>query len=134
MVQRSRPQPVVNTLLFSGNNVNNYGIRITEPARRERRYHRRLVQGIVNQITGKEVAFNVHPWMPQGNALIRSTSLPIPDSNVSQTSVMSMVQDYAAVQWPATQFTYDASTISVGTFCHYASAWSGVLSGAQQNG
>ncbi len=120
--------------LLAGGNVNNYAVRITEPSNATGVTVGALVQGIVNQITGKEVDFNVHPWLPQGNALIRSTSLPIPDSNVSQTSVMSMVQDYAAVQWPAVQFTYDASTISVGTMAHYAPAWSGVISGIQQNG
>lgn len=46
--------------------------------------------------------------------MIRSLTLPIPDSNVSQTSVMAMVQDYVAVQWPVQQFTYDASTLEIG--------------------
>ena len=111
--------------LLSGNNVNNYAVRINAPDNANGVTVGALVQGIVNQITGKEVEFNVHPWMPQGNALIRSRTLPIPDSNVSQTSVMSMVQDYAAIQWPAVQFSYDCSTISVGTMAHYAPAWSG---------
>ena len=120
--------------LLAGNNVNNYAIRVVEPQNANGVTIGALVQGIVNQITGKEVEFNVHPWMPQGNALIRSTTLPIPDSNVSETSVMSMVQDYAAIQWPSVQFTFDQSTIEVGTMCHYAPAWSGTISGIQQNG
>jgi hypothetical protein len=56
----------------------------------------------------------------QGNSLIRQKTLPIPDSNVSETSVMVLPQDYVAVQWPVVQFTYDASTFEIGTFCHYA--------------
>ena len=120
--------------LLAGNNVNNYAVRIVEPQNANGVTVGAIVQGVVNQITGKEVEFNVHPWMPQGNALIRSRSLPIPDSNVSQTSVMSMVQDYAAIQWPAVQFSYDCSTISVGCMAHYAPAWSGVVSGIVQNG
>ena len=93
-----------------------------------------LVQSIVNQVTGKVVNINVEPWMPQGNAAIRSVTLPIPDSNVSETSVMVLPQDYVAVQWPVQQFTYDASTFEVGTMCHYAPGWQGLLQGIVQSG
>jgi hypothetical protein len=85
-------------------------------------------------VIGTEVPLIVHPWMPQGNALIRQKTLPIPDSNVAETSVMVLPQDYVAVQWPVTQFTYDASTFEIGTFCHYAPAWSGLIQGIQGTG
>ena len=52
-----------------------------------------VVQSLLNQITGSEIPLMVHPWLPQGNALVRSTTLPIPDSNVSETSVMVLPQD-----------------------------------------
>jgi hypothetical protein len=90
-----------------------------------------VVQSIMNEVTGTEIPLTVHPWFPQGNALIRQKTLPIPDSNVSETSVMVLPQDYVAVQWPVTQFTYDASTFEIGTFAHYAPAWNGVISGIQ---
>ena len=115
--------------LLSGNSVNNYGVRIVEPTNSNGVTIGAIVQGIVNQITGKEVDFNVHPWLPQGNCLVRSRTLPVPDSNVTDTSVMAMVQDYAAIQWPTTQFTYDASTIEIGTMAHYAPGWNGIIQG-----
>jgi hypothetical protein len=90
-----------------------------------------VVQSLMNEVTGSEVPLTVHPWFPQGNSLIRQKTLPIPDSNVSETSVMVLPQDYVAVQWPVTQFTYDASTFEIGTFCHYAPTWNGLIQGIQ---
>lgn len=119
--------------LLSGNNVNNYRMYIPDANAQGVRIGA-LVQGIVNQITGKELDFNVHPWMPQGNLMVRSVTLPIPDSNVTETSVMCLPQDYVAVQWPVQQFTYDASTLEIGTLAHYAPAWSGLLQGIELSG
>lgn len=90
-----------------------------------------VVQSLLNQVTGTDIPITVHPWFPQGNSLVRQRTLPIPDSNVSETSVMVLPQDYVAVQWPVVQFTYDASTFEIGTFCHYAPAWNGLLQGIQ---
>ena len=90
-----------------------------------------VVQSLMNEVTGTEIPITVHPWFPQGNALIRQKTLPIPDSNVSETSVMVLPQDYVAVQWPVTQFTYDASTFTIGTMCHYAPQWNGLIQGIQ---
>lgn len=88
-----------------------------------------VIQSLMNQVTGTQVPITVHPWFPQGNALVRSTTLPIPDSNIAETSVMVLPQDYVNVQWPVQQFTYDSSTFEIGTMCHYAPAWSGILQG-----
>lgn len=121
-----------NALLASGT-TNNYGIFLTASDQPGARIGA-LVQGIYNQITGKELAFNVHPWFPQGNVLARSVTLPIPDTNVSQTSIMALPQDYIAVNWPVVQFSYDASVLEIGTMCHYAPAWSGLLQGVVQSG
>jgi hypothetical protein len=120
--------------LLSGSNVNNYGVRFFNDAAAQGVTVGSLVQGVVNQITGKELNFNVHPWMPQGNLMVRSVTLPIPDTNVNETSVMTMVQDYVAIQWPVQQFTYDASTLEIGTFTHYAPGWNGVIQGIQLSG
>lgn len=119
--------------LLSGNNVNNYRIQIPDGSINGIRVGA-VVQGIYNQITGKEVDFNVHPWLPQGNVMVRSVTLPIPDSNVTQTSVMAMVQDYVAVQWPVQQFTYDSSTLELGSLIHYAPVYSGLIQGVQLSG
>lgn len=119
--------------LLAGSNVNNY--RVYAPDQSLGGVHiGAVVQGINNQITGTELDFKVHPWMPQGNAMVRSRTLPIPDSNVAETSVMALVQDYVAVQWPVTQFSYDASTLEIGTMAHYAPGWSGLIQGIQQDG
>ena len=90
-----------------------------------------VVSTLMNQVTGNSVPITVHPWFPQGNSLIRQKNLPIPDSNVAETSVMVLPQDYVAVQWPVVQFTYDASTFEIGTMCHYAPAWNGLIQGIQ---
>ncbi len=52
-----------------------------------------VVSSIMNEVTGSEIPITVHPWFPQGNALVRSKNLPIPDSNVAETSVMVLPQD-----------------------------------------
>ena len=90
-----------------------------------------VVSTLLNQVTGTSVPITIHPWFPQGNALVRSTTLPIPDSNVAETSVMVLPQDYVNVQWPVQQFTYDSSTFEIGTLCNYAPGWNGLLQGIQ---
>jgi hypothetical protein len=90
-----------------------------------------VVAGIANQVTGKMVDLGVHPYMPKGASIIRSRTLPVPESEVSATSEVVNVQDYMAVDWPVIQFTYDASTYMFGTFVHYAPGWSGALLGLQ---
>jgi hypothetical protein len=89
------------------------------------------VGGVINQTTGTMVPFLVHPYMPLGNSLIRSSSLPapVPDSNITGTAEVRNVQDYMSVDWPVVQMTYDLSTYWFGTLVHYAPAWSGQLIG-----
>lgn len=87
------------------------------------------VVGLENQVTRKMVDLDVHPWMPQGCALIRSETLPIPDSQVNATAQVVNVQEYMAVDWPVIQYTYDQSTYQLGTLVHYAPAWSGLITG-----
>lgn len=88
-----------------------------------------VVNGLYNQVTGKMVELSVHPYMPLGAAIIRSRTLPVPDSEVSNTSEIVNVQDYMSVEWPVVQFTYDQSTYMFGTLVHYAPAWSGAITG-----
>ena len=86
------------------------------------------ITGIENQVTKKMVNLDVHPYMPQGNALIRSRSLPVPDSEVNATAAVIGPQDYMAVDWPVMQFTYDQSTYMYNALVHYAPGWSGLIS------
>lgn len=88
-----------------------------------------VVNAIANQVTGKMVNLEVHPYMPIGCALIRSKTLPVPDSEVSNTVEIVNVQDYMAVDWPVIQYTYDSSTYMYGALVHYAPGWSGLVVG-----
>ena len=88
-----------------------------------------VVNGIVNETTGKSVPLTVHPWLPQGVSPVLSYTLPIPDTEVSDVWSNYMVQDYMGIQWPVTQFAYEFSTYFRGTFFCVAPAWNGVVSG-----
>ena len=90
-----------------------------------------VVSTIMNQVTGTAVEVNVHPWLPQGNTIIRSVQLPLPDANISETFAMALPQDYAAIVWAPQQFTWDSSTITIGTLCSYAPSYSALLQGIQ---
>ncbi|MEV0968507.1 hypothetical protein [Microtetraspora glauca] len=112
-------------------NSNSYRIALTEGEALGGARIGSVVAGIANQVTGKMVDLNVHPYMPKGASIIRSRNLPVPESEVSATSEVINVQDYMAVDWPVIQFTYDASTYMFGTLVHYAPGWSGALLGLQ---
>lgn len=89
------------------------------------------VTGYVNPATSKVLDVRAHRYMPAGAVLIRSTSLPIPSSNITAPSVAVNVQDYMAIDWPQIQMTYDVSTYQIGTLVHYAPSFSGLLLGVQ---
>jgi hypothetical protein len=84
---------------------------------------------IINEVTGKRVEMEVHPWMPQGVAPIISDTLPIPDTQVSNVWQVWNVQDFMGIDWPIQQFAYESSSYWYGTFVNYAPAWNGCISG-----
>ena len=88
-----------------------------------------VITAIQNEVTGKVVPMEVHPWMPQGNTAILSYSLPIPDSQVSNVWSVVNVQDYTGINWPVTQFEFETSSYWYGTFVCYAPAWNGSITG-----
>jgi hypothetical protein len=90
-----------------------------------------VISGFINQTTGNMANLMVHPYMPLGASLIRSSSLPaaVPDSEISNTAEVRNVQDYMSIDWPVIQMTYDSSIYLFGTLVHYAPAWSGLLMG-----
>jgi hypothetical protein len=92
-----------------------------------------FVSGIANESspTNRIVSLDVHPYMPNGVSFTRTAHLPIPDSGIGDTNVITEVQGYMSVDWPEVQFTYDSSTYWYGTLLHYAPAWSGILYGLQ---
>lgn len=90
-----------------------------------------VVGGHMNPNTGKVVRVDTHRFMLPGAVLIESTSLPIPNSEVPAPIAAVNVQDYMGIDWPVIQMTYDLSTYQIGTLCHYATAWHGLILGVQ---
>lgn len=88
-----------------------------------------VVNGIYNQVTGKPVDLVVEPYMPPGASVLYSKSLPVPDSEISNTFVVKNVQDYMMYEWAAMGMTWDASTYMFGSLLGYAPAWSGAITG-----
>ncbi|MEU6513624.1 hypothetical protein [Streptomyces sp. NPDC046978] len=91
-----------------------------------------VVNTIINEVTGKGVAVEVHPWMPQGNAPIISDTLPLPDSEISDVWAVYNVQDLLGVDWPVTQFAFESSSYWMGALICYAPAWNGAITGIKK--
>jgi len=85
--------------------------------------------GIVNEVSGLPVDIEVHPWLPQGNVPILKDSMDVPNSEVDSIFKYWDVQPLMGVDWPVSQFSFDASTYWYGTLVCYAPAWLGSLSG-----
>jgi hypothetical protein len=88
-----------------------------------------VVNTIINEVTGKGVAVEVHPWMPQGSSVVLSDSLPIPDSQVSDVWSVFNVQDLMGIDWPVNQFAFESSSYWFGTLVCYAPAWNAAITG-----
>ena len=91
-----------------------------------------MVTTIVNEVTGKGVDLEVHPWLPQGNSLILSDTLPIPDTEVSDVWAAYNVQDLMGVDWPVNQFAFESSSYWFGSLVCYAPAWNGSICGIKK--
>ncbi|MER8030736.1 hypothetical protein ABTZ78_17455 [Streptomyces bauhiniae] len=91
-----------------------------------------VVNTIINEVTGKGVAVEVHPWMPQGNAPIISDTLPLPDSEVSDVWAVFNVQDMVGVDWPVSQFMFESSSYWFGALVCYAPAWNAAITGIKK--
>lgn len=78
-----------------------------------------------------EINIMVYPFMPQGASLVRQETLPIPQTNVAETSYFAMVQDLMILNWPSIQMTYDSSSFQVSALINIAPAWQAVLAGIQ---
>jgi len=60
------------------------------------------VGGVINKITGKEVAIEVHPHLPSGTIIARTDTVPFPGSNIGKTLQIETLRDYS-------DFTYGSS-------------------------
>jgi hypothetical protein len=92
-----------------------------------------LVTQIQNEAAGGIVSLDIHPWMPQGNSLILSDTLPIPDTQVDAVYAVYNVQDFMGIDWPVNQFSYDTSSYWYGAGVCFAPAWLGSVVGIQNN-
>ena len=90
-----------------------------------------VATAILNESIGKICDLMVHPWYKQGNSIVMSDNLPIPDSNVPSVFRVFNVQDMMGVDWPVNQFAYEASSYWFGTAVCYAPAWLGSVCGIQ---
>ncbi len=66
--------------------------------------------------------------------MVRSVTLPLPNSNVSDCFAWAGPQDYALLNWAPTQLTWDSSTILIGTLCSYAPQYHALLQGIASPG
>jgi hypothetical protein len=88
-----------------------------------------VVGSIVNEVTGKNVPLTVEPWMEQGSAFVASYTLPLPDSQISETWAWVGPQDMLGQSWPVIQQSYDFSSYLRGTLVGYAPTYNGVVTG-----
>lgn len=91
-----------------------------------------VVTGVLNEVTGKTVAIEVHPFAPQGTMLVLSDDLPTPDSQIPAPVAYVLPQDYMAINWPVIQHTYDVSSYWFGALVHYAPSFSGAVTNILQ--
>jgi len=90
-----------------------------------------VVTAILNQVTGRVVDMRVHPYLPQGNAIILQSSITQPNVNISNAWKIWNVQDYMAIDWPVIQLSYDCSVYWTGTLAAEAPDRSSMLVGIQ---
>jgi hypothetical protein len=90
------------------------------------------VSEFVNPVTRSIVRIVVHPWMPQGTALLMSYTLPFGWSNVANAFEKSLVQDYLSISWPVIDATFRYSMFTYGALVANSPQYSAILQGIQQ--
>lgn len=90
------------------------------------------VTEIMNPVTRSIVRITVHPWLPQGTAMLLSYTLPQSWSNVANVWEMTLVQDYLSVAWPVIDASFRYSLFMYGALVCYAPQYCGLLQGLQR--
>jgi hypothetical protein len=90
------------------------------------------VSEFVNPVTRSIVRIVVHPWLPQGTALLMSYTLPMAWSNVSYCWHVNLVQDYLSISWPVIDATFRFSMYNYGALVAEGPQYSGILQGIQK--
>lgn len=89
------------------------------------------VSEFVNPITRSIIRIVVHPWFPQGTALLMTYQLPNAWSNVSTCWEVNNVQDYLSISWPVIDATFRFSMFAYGALVATAPQYCGLLQGLQ---
>jgi hypothetical protein len=89
------------------------------------------VSNVVNPITRSMPEILVHPYLPQGNALLMSYTLPQTQNNLGNVVENVMVQDYAQIGWPVIDPTFRQSILRYGLLWFAAPQYCGILGGLQ---
>lgn len=92
-----------------------------------------MVSSVINESTRRVVDLRMHPWLPFGNAVILSRSLPFATA-FGQTNVMEVKgpQDYMQIQWPLTTLRHEWSLIWMNALMMYAPTFCAVVHGIAQ--
>jgi hypothetical protein len=91
------------------------------------------VSEFVNPITRKVISLKVHPYLPQGTAMLMSWKLPMQWSNVGNVWENVMVQDYLSISWPVIDASFRYSLFWYGTLFCQAPQYNGLLQGIQKS-
>ena len=90
------------------------------------------VANVVNPVTRSMPEILVHPYLPQGNALLMSYTLPQTQNNLGNVVENVMVQDYAQIGWPVIDPTFRQSLLRFGLLWLAAPQYCGLLQGIQR--
>jgi hypothetical protein len=91
------------------------------------------VSTLVNPITRSKIGLTVHPFLPQGTALIMSYTVPHPNANVGQTFENAFVQDLMSIKWPVADMSFRFSIFALGALVAQAPQYCGLLQGLQNS-
>lgn len=91
------------------------------------------VANVVNPVTRSAPEIMVHPYLPQGQALLMSYTLPQTQNNLGNVVEMAMVQDYAQIGWPVIDPAFRQSILRYGTFFFPAPQYCGLIAGLQNS-
>lgn len=119
---------ISNTL--RGQTASNYRIEITEDMLAGVKLGS-VVTAIQNQSAGNVVDIKVHPYMPQGNAIILQSSITVPNVDIANAWQVWNVQDYMSIDWPVLQMSYDCSVYWTSVLAAYGPDRSSLITGIQ---
>lgn len=91
------------------------------------------VSSVVNPVTRAVPELLVHPFLPQGTAMLLSYTLPQTQNNLGNGFEMVMVQDVATIAWPVIDPTFRTSALRYGTFFCGAPQYQGLIQGLQNS-